>query len=50
MNDFAILEQKKDSDKSKLEWETPELIKETIADITLGNGGGGFDFASEVSA
>lgn len=49
MKDVAMLEPIKESDKPKLKWETPELIKETIAAITSGLGGGGPDFGSELS-
>lgn len=35
---------------SKQEWSTPEIKVYEVNDITLGNGGAGFDFASEVSA
>jgi hypothetical protein len=32
------------------EWITPDITVYEVNDITLGNGGAGFDFASEVSA
>lgn len=34
----------------KQEWTTPEIKVYEVNDITLGNGGAGFDFGSEVSA
>lgn len=34
----------------KQEWTTPDIKVYEVNDITLGNGGAGFDFASEVSA
>jgi hypothetical protein len=40
---------KNESTAPKSEWVTPDIKVYEVNDITLGNGGAGFDFASESS-
>ncbi|WPV66082.1 MULTISPECIES: hypothetical protein [unclassified Chitinophaga] len=41
---------KSEQTSSKPIWTTPDIKVYEVNDLTLGNGGGGFDFGSEVSA
>lgn len=40
---------KNEQTTQKQEWTTPDIKVYEVNDITLGNGGAGFDFASEAS-